>query len=489
MAFTKFQSFKKFLSKSYFFIIYLTLLAMPAGWRLSLWNRFSKSLEKEGDFLRKILPTERNGWMLLPAIFRASLISSFRPLRKVKGTFLISDRISIGESVIYFHFSYLRAKKLGESMIVPELGVEPNFELANFFFQKEERITVHDPIHQRLLEEIREKGSANDEVGVNLYANGLMGSYFKNRRWSDFSRKYDRKSDPGLTLLRESNPGLEESYLDLLGGENFIEQINHYVRAIDAQTDDPAYPGINREELENLKKKLGIHGPYVTLFLRPMASDMTAPRSIHHPENYHRAIDFLMEQGIQTVLLGTATGTRFPAVASLNGVVDYPRSGLQSLTHDLLLIQGCQFMITCNSGPSGIPLLFKTPTLWVNTVNPAYAIMVHNHRFYPKNILKKDGSRLRWDEWLKSPALYAQHERHYREAGLQWEDLSAEQILDAVVEFKKLVDDPRDTWKTRTPRQHFFFSKTKPYHLNLYEMSGAPCESFLEYIDCPESLS
>jgi putative glycosyltransferase (TIGR04372 family) len=78
---------------------------------------------------------------------------------------------------------------------------------------------------------------------------------------------------------------------------------------------------------------------------------------------YRGALSVLVARGYRIVRLGDASMTPLDGI---DGVFDYARSSLKSELMDILLPGIAAFHIGCASGLSHVPLLYGTPTLYLN---------------------------------------------------------------------------------------------------------------------------
>ena len=84
-------------------------------------------------------------------------------------------------------------------------------------------------------------------------------------------------------------------------------------------------------------------------------------------ENYYPALDWLVAQGYRVVRVGDPTMTP----VDRPGIVDLATSPNRSHVLELWCTSRCRFMITGDSGPFALHMLFNVPFLGVNSVlNP-----------------------------------------------------------------------------------------------------------------------
>jgi putative glycosyltransferase (TIGR04372 family) len=153
-------------------------------------------------------------------------------------------------------------------------------------------------------------------------------------------------------------------------------QADNYVEFTDAE----------KEKGDALLKEMGIHGWYVCLYARDINYHTTrlgnevAPLI---PETYSwdiqtakSAIEFITSRGGYVVRMGDWSCEPF----SFHGdqYIDYPRTNVYERNHDFMdfyLSYKARFVVSSTGGYASIPLIFKTPILYVNLY--AYIVLQH----------------------------------------------------------------------------------------------------------------
>ncbi len=102
-------------------------------------------------------------------------------------------------------------------------------------------------------------------------------------------------------------------------------------------------------------------------------------------------------------------------------------------------------------------------------------------RFYPKFLRHTTtGKFLSWKEHLESPCFLEIGENNYSDNLFEYIDMSEEDMIWALEEFLRLLNEPEEKWNEYTPRQIEFKESLTPLHLDLYLIQAVPSEHYLQ---------
>ena len=210
----------------------------------------------------------------------------------------------------------------------------------------------------------------------------------------------------------------------------------------DAQGGILERPSRNDVRLAACLAAAGIDGaaPIVTLHCREPGF---RPGSAHDLRNvdvttYLPAIAALVGRGYRVVRLGDPSMTPLPPMA---GVYDYARSPLKSPELDVLLPAAARFHVGCSSGLSLVPLLFGTPTLFLNW-HPVTPLPWGRRNRTVLRPLRAIGGLRVTDRAVYGRAGRLTNSALLRAAGWESEGLTAAEVLDAVTGFADTVESP-----------------------------------------------
>lgn len=230
--------------------------------------------------------------------------------------------------------------------------------------------------------------------------------------------------------------------------------------------------------LESLRKTLRIENPYVVINIncKKYKEKGTSRKTINHPERYNSLIDNLIERGFDVVLQGREEQ---PDLKERKGLINYAKSGVTSVAHDLALFSGGYFAIMNKTGPESFSTICNLPQLGLNYSELTMMIPNVKLRFFPKHAKHKTEDRLlNWREALASPSFF-DIGYHNFDPEIEFQDLSEEELLAALEEFLPLLTQPDEKWLEYTPEQREFKMHVHPLHLDLYEIKGVPCNAYL----------
>jgi len=171
---------------------------------------------------------------------------------------------------------------------------------------------------------------------------------------------------------------------------------------------------------------------------------------------YIEAIKYIASLGGYVIRMGDKSMRPIPDVKNF---VDYAHSGYKCDFGDLYLSSKAKFAIVNNSGYRALPQLFGVPLLTVNQY-PVTPMDIYDRSLiiYKKVFCQAVGRQLSLREILSDDKLcHFNTDNEYEKAGLRIEENSPREILDAVVEMLKLVDnnswDEWDDWQKGFQRE------------------------------------
>tara|TARA_R110001583_G_scaffold131271_1_gene283010 strand:- start:22323 stop:23846 length:1524 start_codon:yes stop_codon:yes gene_type:complete len=234
---------------------------------------------------------------------------------------------------------------------------------------------------------------------------------------------------------------------------------------------------------------LSLNEPFVCLHVRDSAYlDTLYPEldvSYHRYRDasikfYEEGIKYLLEQGYQVVRIGKETNQHLNR--SLAGYFDLCGKITDGL--ELVLIDQCRFFWGTSSGPFGTAAMFDIPALLVNCV-PAINCYSRNGRTINKP-LKRNGQPVSFSSIIDGGTLSPDHFTKILECynadelakyGLCYEENSAQEILDALIEFVELVESGKSSFEKFGPLQQCFLSNIP--ECGSFRGRTIPTESFL----------
>jgi putative glycosyltransferase (TIGR04372 family) len=166
---------------------------------------------------------------------------------------------------------------------------------------------------------------------------------------------------------------------------------------------------------------------------------------------YATAAEWLAEQGVWVLRMGKKMAKPIPT--NHPRIIDYAFHPEKSDLLDIWLFAHCDFCITTSSGPDMISAVYHRPLLVLNFL-PLNLFSWANAMHVPKKLVwQKSNSPLTCREYLDN---YGESD-YLKYAGIQWIDLSSEEILAAVQEWWQRL---KGTWvdtKSSLDRHHRFW--------------------------------
>jgi putative glycosyltransferase (TIGR04372 family) len=154
-------------------------------------------------------------------------------------------------------------------------------------------------------------------------------------------------------------------------------------------------------------------------------------------DNYHEAINFLVENGLFVFRLGDTNMSRLGL--DTEKVIDYPFTKLKSDAMDLFLISKCEFYIGMQSGPYDVANIFNRPMLVLNMYSWFYGYPLKVcDRGLMKKIIMPDGSEVKtFKQIINLPYFFTDYTSESKEKGGLYVENNSREILSAVKEFYK----------------------------------------------------
>jgi len=157
-------------------------------------------------------------------------------------------------------------------------------------------------------------------------------------------------------------------------------------------------------------------------------------------KTYNDTAISLAEKGYWVLRMGKKVHKPFKVGNS--NVVDYANSSDRSDFLDIWLMANCYFCISTGTGLDEIARVYRRPAVYVNYLPIQLMVSYDNILNNPKHLVWKDTKkRLTLSEHLEHA--YGRSE-DYEKANIKVEDLTAEEILDAVLELESRLNG---TWK------------------------------------------
>jgi len=239
--------------------------------------------------------------------------------------------------------------------------------------------------------------------------------------------------------------------------------------------------GISVDELlvRGLLNDLEISGKYVVINIniKDYSNKSQNIRRIQNFERYNVLIDHLINNGYSVVLQGKGEQPHF---SPREGFIDYAHSGFQSVENDFLLFGGCEFYVSSKSGAETYGVLYDKPILGLNYTELCGMLRPGRFRFFPKRIRDETGKYLSWRTVLTHPVYFQLGQSLPTQETFEFVEMEEHEIIAAVDEFLQLLLKPREQWLNYSLQQSEFKQMLHPGHLDLYYISGVPCEAYLK---------
>lgn len=228
-----------------------------------------------------------------------------------------------------------------------------------------------------------------------------------------------------------------------------------------------------------LLNDLKISGKYVVINInvKDYYNETRNIRQIAHYERYDVLIDYLINKGYFVVLQGKGEQ---PYFKPREGFVDYAHGVFQSPENDLLLYSGSEFFVSSKTGAEMYGLLCDKPVLGLNYTELCAMQPNVRFRFFPKHLKDESGKYLSWRTFLTHPAYFQLGRILSTQEKIEFVEMEEHEIIAALEEFLQLLPEPREQWLNYSSRQREFKQMLHPGHLDLYSISGVPCDAYLK---------
>ncbi|MFH1246122.1 MAG: TIGR04372 family glycosyltransferase [Candidatus Omnitrophota bacterium] len=228
----------------------------------------------------------------------------------------------------------------------------------------------------------------------------------------------------------------------------------------------------------HLLNDLKIPGRYVVINInvKDYFHETVNLRRIRHFERYNVLIDYLINKGYSVVLQGKSEQ---PYFKSRKGFIDYAHGVFQSPENDLLLFCGCEFFVSSKTGAESYGLLCDKPVLGLNYTELCTMQPNIRFRFFPKRIKDENGKYLSWRTVLTHPVYFQVGRILSTQEKIEFVEMEEHEIIASLEEFLQLLLKPREQWLNYSLQQREFKQMLHPGHLDLYYISGVPCEAYL----------
>ncbi len=236
---------------------------------------------------------------------------------------------------------------------------------------------------------------------------------------------------------------------------------------------------VDKAHIRHLLNDLKVSGKYaiINLNVKDYFNETRNIRRIRHYERYNVLIDYLINKGYSVVLQGTGEQ---PYFKSREGFIDYAHSGFQSAENDLLLFGGCEFFVSSKTGAEMYGLLCDKPVLGLNYTELCAMQPNIRFRFFPKHIKDKKGQYLSWRTILTHPVYFQLGNNFPTQEKLEFVEMGEDEIIAALEEFLQLLSKPREQWLNYSLGQSEFKQMLHPGHLDIYHISGVPCDVYIK---------
>ena len=230
--------------------------------------------------------------------------------------------------------------------------------------------------------------------------------------------------------------------------------------------------------LQELRQLFDIESPYVVMNLncKDYRNNQRNNRRINHPERYNGLIDLLISKGYSVVLQGR---NEQPHFTHRKGLVNYFSSPHVSPAADFKVYSNAAFAILPKTGPEVFGTICNIPVLGLNYTELSAIVPKSRCRFYPKHLWDtRKNEFIHWKELLQRPCFYDVGTLSF-EPGIEYVEMSEEELIDAGEEFLGLLSQPYEQWNMHSHLQEEFKKSLHPAHIDLYDVTEVPCNAYL----------
>lgn len=145
---------------------------------------------------------------------------------------------------------------------------------------------------------------------------------------------------------------------------------------------------------------------------------------------FNDAMNALIDKNYWVIRMGSVANK--PVNFKNSRLIDYPYENNKDDLMDIWLSANCAFFVSTSSGLDWVAALSGRPIVIVNGLPLFHGALLGNRIWVPKNLRwKKNGNNLSLNEYYSNSYL---HTRDYDEANIEIEELSPQELKDAVLE-------------------------------------------------------
>ena len=229
------------------------------------------------------------------------------------------------------------------------------------------------------------------------------------------------------------------------------------------------------------RKGIDLSGKIVVLHVREHDYHKLKKQDYRNADikNYLPAIRYLSDEGYLIVRVGDSSMSR-RADRSLR-VIDLPHASYYEPFLDPFFIEHCDFLITCQSGPCGYGRVFGKPNLTLNAVYHYSLIPEHQELVAFKSYRRRNEDSFRelsCQEIMDDQLYLLENSMQFRNEGIEVEEMTADEILAAVKEMVRWVENPA---LPPTPLQEKFRKITEEAAKRRGESAGPSISDYIGF--------
>jgi putative glycosyltransferase (TIGR04372 family) len=404
---------------------------------------------------------------------------------------------SIGDTLSYYHYIYLKTRQSGAKVLCLAPQAFPHLFFFPFLFNRNEYVYLDQQIisiFRQLIFLGRERSEAgiwhqeNNKAADSLIMNILRKELLKYPAYRDsgLDRPFRKKRDSLMREVKRRQPRLAKDYARYRAGNTFAMAHADYLNILENNWNASFLcpPTFDHKKKENFLHELGLTGHFVGLHIKYLEERLhTSARHIKDIQSYLSGVRWLKSLGYQVVLFGaldevTAMSSICPEL--IEEVIPYAAMPQHGLENDLYLVAACRFFIGCCSGPAQYCDFFAKPLLRLNSSYLASIETKATQRFYPKPLQKLDGTYADWFEVINHPSIYTNDLQQYLDLGVRPSDMSGVEVLNAIQEFHELVNGPAENWSRLSTCQTAYRNSLGPEHGTMWYAQAMLCDCYLE---------
>lgn len=215
----------------------------------------------------------------------------------------------------------------------------------------------------------------------------------------------------------------------------------------------PAHLNFTSEE--ELKGRMALHAMgisqndrFVCLLVRDSAYLSDKSWSYHSYRdsdisNYLLASEELVKRGYYVIRMGAKVNATL--ASGDKKIIDYASNGMRSDFMDIYLGAKCHFCLSTSAGWDAIPMIFRRPIAFTNSVPLGYffTFLPHSLVLTKKHYSLKDNKHLTLDEIFRSNLGFCLHATDYEDKQIRLIENTPEEIRDLCTEFEERLSG---TW-------------------------------------------